>query len=378
MVVPNKMYVTRAARGLRNLLLDRVESIVDFQTEQIFDKATNYTQVLHLTQVADSSRVVSYTRALKRFSAEESWTLEKRQLTEARWDVNPPSSLRLWSSIEAVGARLESIVTGFGNGIQTGADPILILSRAEAASHGIERSALKPLLRGKDIRLGRLTPSEKFVVFPYKVSGGEFALLNEVELAAKPGLYTYLNEHKTELKRRRWFGKTATQLSGHWWGFMYLDAHATYANPHILSPALSNKSHFALGDGRLTPTGTAGVTVLSLSPGYDSRPLLAILNSRLISAYIVAHSTPYQGSYFKFSAPYLKAVPIVEPTTRQASASYARLAKLWDSRATAATVGDRTRIDNRIDEVVNELYGVELSQVEEAEAFIAPLRNQSS
>ncbi len=378
MVVPNKMYATRAATGLRELLSHWVESIVDFQTEQIFHKATNYTQVLYLAEGTNTTRPVPYTRALTRFAAEQSWDLERKQLTRDRWDTNSPPSRALWSAIESVGTRLEDIVAGFGNGVQTGSDPLLLLTRADATANGIEGSALKPLLRGQDIRGGSLAKSKKMVVFPYKVTDGKFVLITEVELAAKPGLHAYLSAHKADLQKRRWFGKSATELSGQWWGFMYLDSHATYANPHILSPALSNKSHFALGDGRLTPTGTAGVTVLSLAAGYEPKPLLAILNSRLISTYIVAHSTPYQGSYFKFSAPYLRSVPVVEATTPERETTYTRLDKLWASRTTTTTIEARTRIDQRIDEVVNALYGVTADQVEEAETFIIPLADQGS
>ncbi len=377
MVVPNKMYATRAASGLRELLPGRVEAIVDFQTEQIFEKATNYTQVLYLTEVEDPIRPVPYTRALKRFTAQQSWNLDPAQLTRKQWDTNPPSSRTLWSKLEAAGTPLEDIVTSFGNGVQTGRDPLLILDRSDPAVKRIEETSLRPLLRGKDIRHGLLAESAKVVVFPYKVSGGEFTILTKKELDSQPGLKRYLTAHKSDLDERTWFGRSATELSGHWWGFMHLDAYATYANPHILSPALSNRSHFALGDGRLTPTGTAGVTVLSLEVGYDPNPLLAILNSRLISAYILAHSTPYQGGYFKFSAPYLKPVPIIEANTREREVTHARLAKLWTSRA-SASAADRSRIDGRIDEVVNGLYGVTADQVEEAEAFIAPLRGSDA
>jgi hypothetical protein len=153
---------------------------------------------------------------------------------------------------------------------------------------------------------------------------------------------------------------------------MYLDSCATYQNPHILSPALSNRSHFALGDGRLTPTGTAGVTVISLAAKQEPAPLLAILNSRLITANILAHSTPYQGSYFKFSWPYLRSVPIITADTADRRRAYQQLAALWASRIAAISTG-RLRVDQRIDEIVNTLYDVTAEQVLEAETFIAPL-----
>lgn len=373
MVVPNKMFATRAARGLRELLVGHVESIIDFQTEKVFERATNYTQALYLTEVQDKSRAVPYTRALKRFTAQQRWDLDSSQLSNDGWDTNPPSSRVLWSALSEAGTPLSEILAGFGNGMQTGSDPLLILDKNDSAVKKIESEALWPLLRGKDIRHGSLAESQKLVVFPYQVVDGEFAVLDKAKLDDLPGLRKYLEANKNDLKKRRWFRKSATELSGQWWGFMYLDDYSTISNPHILSPALSNRSHFALGDGRLTPTGTAGVTVLRLANDYDPKPLLAILNSRLISAFIVAHSTRYQGSYFKFSAPYLRQVPIVQPDTDERRSAYGRLGKLWTSRGTAKP-DDLIRIDERIDGVVNDLYGVTEPQVAQAENFIAPLR----
>lgn len=93
---------------------------------------------------------------------------------------------------------------------------------------------------------------------------------------------------------------------------MYLDSHTAFASPHLLTPSLSNRANFALGTGDLFSTGTAGVT--SVIPKGDVKEsllfLLALLNSRLLSYYAVTHSPIFSGGYYKFSAPYLKGLPI--------------------------------------------------------------------
>jgi hypothetical protein len=60
-VVPNKMYSTGAASGLRKLLTQKpsVEQIVDFQAAQLFEGATNYSQVLVVSRESEvESRIV--------------------------------------------------------------------------------------------------------------------------------------------------------------------------------------------------------------------------------------------------------------------------------------------------------------------------------
>jgi tRNA1(Val) A37 N6-methylase TrmN6 len=367
MVVPSKMYTTRAAKGLRRLLTQPlvVEGMIDFGVEKIFERATNYTQAIFLDQSRPSDGDVAFARATAQFRSVSQWVLETSRLTEARWDTNSPEAQLIWEHMRSVGNRLEDVVTGFGNGVQSGADPLLVLAEDEVRSLGLERDVARPFLRGRDIRGGDVVPAQKYLVFPYKESRGDFAIFDDADLANRPALKSYLDKHRAKLETRRWFGQSATQLTGHWWGLMYVDDAARFAAPHLLTPSLADRSHFALGDGSLFATGTAGVTSVILKRREDASWLLALLNSRLISEYIVAHSTPYQGGYFKFSAPYLRHVPIVTPANKSAKETLARLGRLWEQRR-AASGAARVVIDRRIDGLVFDLYGVAEAAIDAA------------
>lgn len=372
MVVPNKMFTTKAGRGIRKLLGEKswVEEIIDFQTEKIFDKATNYTQVLVLTPSTGVRKTVSYRRALNYLTLEQEWALGPGQLTEERWDTNSPEAREVWHRISSDATPLAHVVAAFGNGVQTGADPVMVLSGEDAREIRIENAYLKPLMRGQDIRGGFLAAPSKYVVFPYVEVDGGYQVLNKYQLARAPYLSAYLYDNEVALRKRLWFGKSALDLTGEWWGLMHLDSAAAFSSPHLLTPSLSNHSNFALGDGSLFPTGTAGVTSLILKDGDDASWLLAILNSDLISSYIIAHSTPYQGGFFKFSAPYLKSVPIAILD----DASKHRLGALWRSRVASATAQERVLVDQRISDVVNDVYGVNADDVDLISRQLMPLR----
>lgn len=374
LVVPNKMFTTRAGSGIRKVLSEKpwVEEIIDFQTEQIFDKATNYTQVLILSPPKANRTTVKYTRSLKQFEAQQDWLLQPKQLNEQRWDTNSPQATALWDKLRSISRPLADIVRGFGNGVQTGADPVLLITALEANANKIESEHLKPLLRGQDIRNGFLAPPQKFLVFPYGEVDGDYVVLNKYQLARAPYLDAYVHEHEEALKKRRWFGKSAQELTGEWWGLMHLDAATSFASRHILTPSLSNRSNFALGNGSMFPTGTAGVTSLLLASDTDASAMLALLNSKLISSFIIAHSTPYQGSYFKFSAPYLKAVPIIPMSAE----TQARLAGLWQSRINGSTPEQIRLTDQRINEVVNDLYGIDPTELDLVAHQLLPLTTE--
>jgi len=376
LVVPNKMFSTTAASGLRKVLArkPRVERIIDFQAAQLFEGATNYTQVLVASkQSIGAADVITYVRSTGDLSVQQSWSVPRSRLSAEEWDLSSPEAAALWDRVAAQGTKLRDIADGFGNGVQTGKDPLLILTGEQIEGLKIEQRYTRPLLRGQDIRDGDLARSSKFVVLPYEERAGEFRVLTDSELSRAPWLEAYLHANESALRARRWFGKSAFELTGQWWGMMYLDAASAFAGKHLLTPSLSGKANFALGDGRLFPTGTAGVTSVELPTDYDERALLAILNSRLMSTFAMAHSPYYQGGYHKFSKVHIENLPIKVPVSPSEVAIWDRLAGLWDTRMKLAPGRERRVVDNRIDDVVSEYYGVSHSELDPVVRQVEPL-----
>ena len=148
------------------------------------------------------------------------------------------------------------------------------------------------------------------MLFPYVEEDGEFDLIPEQCLRDYPVAYGYLRKHYARLEERVWFGKNARELSGAWYGLMYLERASSFRKPHLLTPSLSRVTNFAMGNGSLFATGTAGVTGLVLKPSVPTAYLLGLLNSSLFSVYVSKHSPIYQGGFRKYSAPYLRDLPI--------------------------------------------------------------------
>ena len=216
----------------------------------------------------------------------------------------------------------------------------------------------------------------KLAVFPYKSTGDSFDLLKESELRDHAKTYAHLKEHRRKLDDRIWFGKSAGKLSGAWFGYVYLDHKPAFDAPHLLTPSLSDRANFSLGTGDLFLTGTAGVT--SIIPASkikeDIKYLLGLLNSRLLGFYVLRHSPPFSGGFFKFSAPYLKKIPIRRTDFKNATdrARHDALVSLVDKmlalvpKLRAATSGRERAVlqnavastDRRIDNIVYELYAL--------------------
>jgi hypothetical protein len=214
--------------------------------------------------------------------------------------------------MEERGTPLEQMTARFGTGAQSGADTLLMMQDAAAGELRLEPQILRSIFRGRDVRAYTTALAPKLLLFPYKEQDDEFVILSEQELRKFPNVYRFLLDHKERLARRVWFDKKAKELSGEWHGMMYLDSRAAFVAPRLLTPSLSNRSNFALGTGDIFATGTAGVTSIipAASVGEHILYLLGMLNSAPLSYYAIHHSPVFYGGYHKFSAPYLKKLPV--------------------------------------------------------------------
>jgi hypothetical protein len=376
MIVPNKFFHTRSASKLRDLMSESrwIRGIVDFGYEQIFSRATNYSSILFLQKQPGPNP--KYTRAKAGLRVIQEFEVPWSEFSPDLWHFEDEITRELFRKLEAVGEPLEQISARFGTGVQSGADRLLMVDRDVARTRGLETALVRTVLRGRDVRRYAVSGDLRLLIFPYRVQRDEFVIITEAELQEYEKVFAVLLENREKLARRVWFGKGAEELSGKWYGMMYLDSYRSFAAPHILTPSLSNRSNFALGTGDLFVTGTAGVT--SIIPRDDIKEsiqyLLGVLNSSLLSLYAVGHSPVFSGGYYKFSAPYLRKLPIrrISFDDPEDVARHNKMVMLVDRmlelhrRLASATIpADKTlyrrqieATDRQIDVLVYELYGL--------------------
>ncbi len=312
MIVPNKFFHTKAAGDLRSLLIERraIDSIVDFKDSQLFTGATNYSCIVTLRNGCVSP--IDYSVCNSDLLRIQSAKVERSSLSREPWHFSSDALDRVFKKVDSLGVPLERFVERFGTGVQSGADRILCLTSDEASEFKLESALLHPILRGRDVRRYVVNKQCKLLLLPYKAEPSAFEILSEVELERYPNAAHYLRTNRRSLEERRWFKKSAEHLSGKWYGLMYVEQKSSFNKPHLLTPSLSDKSNFAVGDGSLFATGTAGVTSVVFVEGIDESLFyfLGLLNSKLLSVYATSHSPVFSGGYFKFSSPYLRKLPI--------------------------------------------------------------------
>ncbi len=375
MIIPNKFFHTKAATKLREFLASKklINLLIDFGDERVFSDATNYSAILIFDATQNDS--FSFMRATTGLQISESHAIAFNRIGKEPWHFEDNSIQELFTKMEKLGNPLKEIVARFGTGVQSGADRILMLDKEAAIGLGLDENILRPILRGRDVRRYKPVLATKLLVFPY-ASNDDFDLYNEEVLRSlHPNVLAYLTQNKKKLADRIWFGKNATELSGEWYGMMYLDSAESFRSRHLLTPSLSNKSNFTLGNGTFFVTGTAGVTsIIPKNIAENISYLLGILNSNLLSFFATHHSPIFQGAYYKFSAPYLKQLPIrtIDFTDSADVARHDKLVALVErmltlhqQRAAAQTETDQQifqrqidATDKMIDALVYELYGL--------------------
>jgi type I restriction-modification system DNA methylase subunit len=375
MIVPSKFFHTKAAGEIRRILTEGswVESIVDFGIAKIFKRATNYSCILQLAP--ESTGNIHITEAGNYFANPKNSLINRDRLGEATWHLVPEDRLEIWDEIASRHPGLHQLTERFGTGVQTGRDKLLLFDIDDPRVEDFDRKYLRPTLKGRSVRRFSVEPA-KLMFFPYHEIDGQYELVDLEDLG--DGLVKYLTNPDVEesLHMRLWFEKGPIELSGDWYGLMYVDHPWTFSRTHLVTPGIADRSNFAIGDGSIFMTGTAGVNSVVPFEGVAESPwyLLAVLNSRLISRYIVDHSTPYQGGYFKFSTNYIQDTPIrrVDRTNTRdctihddlvelASGITSRKAQLPEEKGAARQTSQRVieAAERQINMLVDELYQVD-------------------
>jgi hypothetical protein len=384
MIVPNKFFHTRAATSLRGALSAgrRLEAIADFGEEQVFSRATNYSCILSFGRVpSDEVRVSRVTADL---TTTDTFSVSADSLTTTPWTLAGAQDGAVFARMRASSTPLKELASHFGNGVQTGADAVYVIAGSRASTLHLEPDALRPFFQGRDVRRYAAGASRAQIIFPYKEVGDRYQVMSEGELAPWSMTMTYLQSNRARLDRRVWFGKDAAEISGAWFGLMYVDRPTAFASQHLLVPALAKSPRFSLDTGSLFATGTAGVTSVVPKPNTSIRYLLAVLNSSAMAFYATRHSPVFRGGYHKFSRGYLEELPIprLDERDETQAATRQRLEELVDSRLAvasdqaseevpterAALIREARRLDTQIDELVCALYGLDQSQMAFIEA----------
>jgi len=291
--------------------------ILDFGDTGVFRHAMNYPCILILRRNARTKSVFFPYKKADGYPDRviEEISVEQEGLSEDVWVFAPTEEMELYERLVAQNPPLQEWVERIFTGVQSGADKLLVLNAQECKRRKYEKEMLHPILRGRDIRRYSVQWGGRYIFYPYMRKEGEYQIVDERELKENPALYSHLSSHRSRLSERVWFDQTAEELSGAWYGLMYIGDPEWFASRKLITPALSSIPNFTLDErGYLFFTGTAGGYGLILSKEFDSKEwylyLLGVLNSKVTEFCIKKVSPMFSGGFYKFNTQYLKRLPI--------------------------------------------------------------------
>ena len=403
-ILPNKFMNSLVGENLRGLIANGnlLNRLVDFRAFQIFQGATTYTCLMFLARSGTKdSDVHTYRGDVARHHEtcplpEENPSLwvtsrvESAHLQKDTWEFGTSAFFRRqrpgWTTL----GEIATIFSGTG----TRADKVFLVRELASSNagvtihssqtdceHVVERTLLRPAVRGRSLSRYEMHEQDLRLIAPYRVDATSYTLLSEEELRFDvPMTHKYLVTCRERLNERE---KGRFKDCG-WYQYGRPQNMQRFSNDEkLIMPDVGERGSFFIDDQGYWLIDTAYAVQLKPSVTHDLASLAGILNSRLLTIFLMEFGTPLRGGYFRMKTSYLSPFPIPEfsideDCLLQIAELARRLQGLVVSRVSTRTSHERTAIvrqidatDRRIDQLVYELYGLtdeEISIVEEATA----------
>lgn len=398
-ILPHKFFQASYGQGLRKLIgeSNTLKEIVHFRDNQIFDGASTYTCLLFLSKnkaasfkYAEVAKFLKPQEQLRTILDADRLTDEnmkigmvsKKQAASETWNFTFEEATALINKIKVNTVPLEEVTDRIFQGLKTSADKVYILdvvkrkkssiviySPALEKEFELESGPLKPLIKGGQMRRYLIEDTQRVVLFPYDKG----ALISKNDFRERyPACWDYLNENKKYLESR----EDGKMKGEHWYAYIYPKSLDKFVLVKIITPDLAPSASYCFDDeGKYYFSGgAAGGYGILAKDTINSKYLLALLNSTLMDWYHHQFSTTFRGGYFSYESRFIRQLPIriIDFNISSEKAAHDKLVAFVDrmldlnkKKAALPHSGERDKIereiavtDEKIDEIVYELYGV--------------------
>jgi adenine-specific DNA-methyltransferase len=366
---PHRFLTADYGRGLKSFL-DKVKglkSAIFFGVEQIFDASTTYTGVFGYSY---DNKFFEFKNAESRYFKDSTFTRRQYAGDGSHWTISTEnqSSADLVQKLRKQPCKIPDIFAGVYQGIVTVGDDIFVFrgkikgklfvgySSASDREIRIEAAAMKPLLKGENIRRYAEPASEIMIFYPhYADDKGKTHPYTESELRKEfPLAYAYIKQFKPELVKKKVKYKTNP---AYWFSLHRSREMSLFENPKILTPQLQNYPNFTLDYRGWYPDAGGYSLVKKLERKEDYRFLLGIMNSKVLWYFIKNTSNPYNNSYYYFKTSYIEPFSLPQVDELHQAPVIKLVDQILAAKKRDSSV-DTTALESEIDRLVYALYGL--------------------
>jgi hypothetical protein len=357
-IMPNKFMQTGYGQPARKFLLKQnLIEIVDFGDFQVFEEATTYPCILTASKeiAAETFKATKihspdFINDFPAYVSKATNYISHQSLNDEIWVVSNSQDQGLLQKIALKGKRLEDYVGEMGKyGIKTGLTEAFVIKKEKAADlikiNSKYANYLHPFLLGREVKPYLAGNPSNYLIKFEKGFTRKFGGSNPEEWFSSefPELANHLKQYEVEARKR-------TDKGDYYWELRACDYYEKFEKPKIMYQVLQVKPCFIYDEDGLYCNNSMWFIPT------DDKLLLGILNSKmgwwLISKYCTAIQNGYQLIWKYFSQ-----IPIAtgNDLVREKVSDLVNEILLTKKQNPTA---DTTALENQIDQLVYQLYGL--------------------
>lgn len=219
-------------------------------------------------------------------------------LNEKAWDFQRPNIKRVKESLEEKLIELDKLPIDIRAGIATAADDVFIVDKQKA--NKLEDEVLVPIIRGRDIKKGRISWDDSYLINPYRDDK------KAVNISEYPRTKSYLEGHKSDLEGRY----CVRERNKKWYETHDTIDHGLETKRRIVTPDVTSNNRFAIVDGFISHN-----TCYSIYYEGDLELLMGYLNSSIFRYFLKSSMPEIRTDHWRQMKRDLKELPVIDPST---------------------------------------------------------------
>lgn len=376
-IIPNKWMRAGYGKKLRQFISNlKINYLIDFGDLPVFEEATTYPNIIQLRKSEPTEKfpacivnTLDFSYGLERYLSENEITVTVSELSSEGWTLSDSKIQALLTKIRSKGIPLgEYVEDKIFRGVLTGLNEAFVID-TETRDRLIaedERSAevIKPFLAGRDIkRYQTPSPNKYLILIPKGLTIKSHQAINVVSeppprygnmpydeawdwfKESYPAIANHLLPYREKAIKR-------TDQGDFWWELRACDYYDEFEKAKIIYPNICKKPEFTL-DESFAFTNQKCFIITKFSATF-----LGILNSSIFNFLFKEILPKLRGNFYEPSYSYFKEFPVVNRTCQEIEnlVNQCLVSNINNS------LGDKLKIESKIDKLVYQLY--ELNDIE--------------
>ena len=362
MIVSSKWLRAGYGKNLRKLVSQFwIEQLIDFGDLNIFSDATIYPSIIIMRKIKKPNPKIKFCKvetldfdSLDNYIQNHQFTVNQNELNDKEWTIQRTDANEFLNKLRNNGIPIEKYVGAkICYGIKTGLNEAFLID--EGINEEIIRAnpknsdLIKPFLTGAEIKRYAIKSKKNHIILT-KIG---------VDIHKYPEIFKHLSNFQEALEKR-W------DKGDYWYELRACAYYDSFDKPKIIWGNLTKRSSFTL-DEKYRFYVNAPACILSTNSKY----VLGILNSKLMTYFLKSISAERQGGYIEQKPVYVSQVPIKKSSEHQKEEINQLVEKMLSLNQRINEMGDKNtnerakveeeinKVDTEIDELVYKIYGLD-------------------